>query len=352
MKSKGWNKVASHDFQERDQLQLMYAMVDKVGLPRNFHSFMFTFIQRQDTVLVLLGHPPKDLIQQALQLPELPTKLMIDQEEMHDAPKTYDLWPFQGEVKRYAINVPLEEALRQVGVIAPEPSRAAADVSPIILPTVLVSGLADGINPCAFAVMAFFTALLFALRRTRQQIMELGIAYIVGMYFTYFLLGLGLMRAIELLGQPHVVLQAGGALAIALGLVQIKDVVAPNLPLHVTVPKPGWEMIQSWARRANMPAAFVLGGLVGLCTLPCSGGIYVVILGLLSSRMSYVSGLGYLALYNLMFIVPLVGILLFVNNRPVSLTLAGWERSHTRTMHAAIGAVMVALGVLILGWLH
>ncbi len=350
--SQGGSKVITHDFQNPDDLQLLSAMAEEVGLPKEFNSFMFTFVRRGQAELVFLGHPPMDLIQQALRLPELPARLLIDQEEMHDAPKTYDLWPFEGEVKQYSIKVPLEEALRQANVLKSEPVRTPSQGSSALLPTVLLSGLADGINPCAFAVMAFFTALLFALRRSRQQILAMGAAYIVGMYFTYFLLGLGLLRALDLFGQPHLITQAGGVIAIALGLIQIKDGLLPGLPLHLTVPKPGWEMIQSLARRTGLPMAFVLGGLVGLCTLPCSGGIYVAILGLLSSQVSYATGLGYLLLYNVMFVLPLLGILLVISSRPMSLALAGWERRNSLSTHAIVGAVMVALGVLILGWLH
>lgn len=350
--SQSGSKVVTHIFQKPDDLQLLNKMAEEVGLPKEFNSFMFTFIRRGEAQLVLLGHPPQDLILQALRLPDLPSKLLIDQPEMHEGAKTYDFWPFEGEVKRVDIKVPLEEALRQANVLKAQPVRTPSQSSSILLPTVLLSGLADGINPCAFAVMSFFTALLFALRRTRQQIFKLGAAYIAGMYVTYFLLGLGLMRALDLFGQPHLVIQAGGTVAIILGLIQIKDGILPGLPLHLTVPKFGWEMIQSWARRTSTPAALALGGLVGLCTLPCSGGIYVAILGLLSAQTSYTLGLGYLTLYNVMFVLPLVGILLAVNSRPVSLALAGWERKNAASIHLVIGVVMVVLGVLIVGWLH
>lgn len=332
-------------------MELLIKMGDEIGLPRSFSSHMFTFVKREGSVFVLLGHPPRDLIEQVLKLSGAVSKLVIIQEEMHIAPSTYDLWPFQGEIKRYPINTPLDEALRLADALKSQPVPPAQDASPLLLPTVLAAGLADGINPCAFAVMAFFTALLFALRRTRQQILQMGTAYIVGMYVTYFVLGLGLLRTLDLLNQPHLFTQGGAVLVILFGLVQVKDAVFPGAPLHLTVPKPGWELIQSWARRANLPAALVLGGLVGLCTLPCSGGIYVAILGLLTSQANYATGIGYLSLYNLMFILPLAAILLVIGNRPMSLALANWERHHTRSLHGVIGVIMVGLGIFILGWL-
>ncbi|MBI2907402.1 MAG: hypothetical protein HYX92_07095 [Chloroflexi bacterium] len=361
-------------------MQLLIGMLEKIQLPRKFNSHMFTLTERGGTTLVLLGHAPRFLLDQALDLPGLPRKLVIAQEEMHSTPKTYDVWPFEGEVRTAPLTMTLYEALRlsapsrpaaapgatpvaktnpavEASPAAKDVSPATAtspppkDVSPVILPTVIAAGLADGINPCAFAVMAFFTAVLFALRRSRRHILKIGAAYIAAMYLTYFAIGLGLLRSLDLLGQPHLVIQAGAAIVIALGLIQLKDGLLPGLPLHLTIPRLGWQLIQSWARRANLLAAAVVGGLVGLCTLPCSGGIYVAILGMLSSQTGFVDGFGYLALYNLMFIVPLIVILLAITSRPMSLALAGWERAHTRALHGATGAIMVALGVFILGWL-
>lgn len=344
--------IAIHDYTKSEDIRLLMAMSEQIALPDSFNSHLYTFIQRGDSVRVLLGHPPSQLIRQALQEQGMPKKLVVGQEEMKDNPGSYELWAFQGEVKRFEISMALDEALDQLDLVQGGSSSPDIYSSPVLLSTVLLSGLADGINPCAFAVMAFFTALLFALRRTRGYILRMGSAYIAGMYVTYFALGLGLLRVLTLVGQPHIITQAGGLIAIVMGLIQVKDGLWPNLPIHLTMPTLGWQATQTWARRTSTPAALVLGGLVGLCTLPCSGGIYVAILGLLSSQVSYTAGLGYLALYNVMFILPLLVILLVINSRPMSLALAGWERTHARSMHTAIGIVMVLLGILILGWLH
>lgn len=98
-------------------MKALTTMADATALPKDFSSYMFTFVQREDAIVVLLGHPPLGLIEQALKTPRLPSKVMINQEEMHEAPTTYDLWPFDGEVKRFAINVPLGDALRQIGAL-------------------------------------------------------------------------------------------------------------------------------------------------------------------------------------------------------------------------------------------
>lgn len=220
----------------------------------------------------------------------------------------------------------------------------------MLLPAVLVAGLLDGINPCAFAVMAFLVAFLFAIRRARWQVLFVGTSYIVGMYLVYFALGLGLLRALNLPGQPHLVARASAGLVIMLGLVQLKDGLFPQLPLHLSMPVPAWNAARALMTRTGPLSAAALGGLVGLCTVPCSGGIYLGILGLLTAETTYLAGVGYLAIYNVMFILPLTAILLLVANRPTARALAVWERGHTQAMHLLAGLTMLALGILILAW--
>jgi cytochrome c biogenesis protein CcdA len=69
------------------------------------------------------------------------------------------------------------------------------------------------------------------------------------------------------------------------------------------------------------------GFLVGLCTFPCSGGIYIAIIGLLASQTTYLRGVSYLGLYNLAFIAPLLIILAGVGNQRVMHHIRLAERS-------------------------
>ncbi|MDO8692034.1 MAG: cytochrome c biogenesis protein CcdA [Dehalococcoidia bacterium] len=220
----------------------------------------------------------------------------------------------------------------------------------VLLPMVLTAGLLDGINPCAFAVMAFLVAFLFAIRRTRWHVLRIGGSYIVGMYLLYFALGLGLMRALSIPGQPHLVARASASFVILLGVIQLKDGLFPQIPVHLSMPSSAWGSIKRLMERTGPLSAAGLGALVGLCTVPCSGGIYLGVLGLLASQVTYLTGVAYLAGYNLMFILPLVGILVLATNRPASRALAGWERSHTKAMHLVAGAAMLGLGAGIFIW--
>ena len=101
--------------------------------------------------------------------------------------------------------------------------------------------------------------------------------------------------------------------------------------------------------RASLPAVFGLGVLVGLCEFPCTGGPYLMILGLLHDQKTFVPGLGYLLWYNLLFIAPLVVILLLAADTAVLDRISHWQKNNQSRMRLYGGLLMVGLAALI--WL-
>ncbi|MEN4098696.1 MAG: cytochrome c biogenesis protein CcdA, partial [Anaerolineaceae bacterium] len=103
-------------------------------------------------------------------------------------------------------------------------------------------------------------------------------------------------------------------------------------------------------KQATLPATIGVGFLVGLCTFPCSGGIYVSIITLLNARTTLTWGLAYLFLYNIVFVLPLLVILFSLGNRAVARRWASWEREHALKIRFWYGLVMVAMGAAMLLW--
>ena len=100
--------------------------------------------------------------------------------------------------------------------------------------------------------------------------------------------------------------------------------------------------------KGSLPAVFLLGILVGLCEFPCTGGPYLMVLGLLHDSTTYLPGLGYLLLYNLIFILPLVIILLIASNQMLLGKVQAWQTKERGWMRLGGGVAMVGLGMLIL----
>ena len=98
-----------------------------------------------------------------------------------------------------------------------------------------------------------------------------------------------------------------------------------------------------------IPAALLGGFLIGLCTIPCSGAIYLAIVALLAAQHNPLTAYGYLLLYNVLFIAPLLAILVLASSRPLLTRLARWQREHRERVRLVIGAGVTALGLLLLG---
>ena len=63
---------------------------------------------------------------------------------------------------------------------------------------VVLAGLIDGVNPCAFATILFFVSYLAVSRRQRREMLLVGGAFALGVFVTYFAVGLGAMRLLLL----------------------------------------------------------------------------------------------------------------------------------------------------------
>ncbi|MFQ6106210.1 MAG: cytochrome c biogenesis protein CcdA [Thermoplasmata archaeon] len=340
----GLSTVQKKDYiNERSYRGELSAINEQLGIPSHLQSHIATFVKK-DITMVFEGHVPEHVItdlmanSSALNL----SKILVYQEEMSN-PTTYTAWGFEGEDREYAIDVPISEFLLWFDQ---GPGTGSTEAS--LLPLVLVTGFLDGINPCAIAVLLFFITFLFVIRRTRGNVARMGAVYILSIFFVYFFIGIGLLRAIVLSGQPHLLAYVGSSLILVLGTLSLLQYFFPNLPLTFKMPEKTWTRTKDWIFKATLPSSLVAGLLVGLCTFPCSGGIYVAVLTLLASQTTYFEGVGYLYLYNIMFVLPLVLILVFTSNRFVARKIATWERSNSRAIILFSGVVMILLGVAFL----
>jgi cytochrome c biogenesis protein CcdA len=69
---------------------------------------------------------------------------------------------------------------------------------------------------------------------------------------------------------------------------------------------------------------------------------------MLNAKTTLAWGVSYLALYNVLFVLPLIAILLAVGNRFAAKSWARWERDHALRIRLWYGVVMVAMGVAML----
>ncbi len=220
--------------------------------------------------------------------------------------------------------------------------------------TVVFAGLVDGLNPCAFATLIFLVSYLTFSGRKGREVIVVGGAFTFGVFLAYLGVGLGLYKALDLLGGALTALSrwvyAFTALMCALLAIlsfmdflkarrgEIRDM---SLKLPEALRKRVNAVVRSGQRvRAFVAGAFLTGVFVSLIELACTGQIYLpTIIFVLSIPELRVQAISYLLLYNLVFILPLVVVFVLVYYGTTSHQLGRFlERN---TARVKLGAVIL-----------
>lgn len=209
--------------------------------------------------------------------------------------------------------------------------------------SVLVAAAVDSINPCTIAVLAVLLAYLTSIR-DQKKLLQIGLVYIGTVFVVYLVSGLGVLVFVQRSGFSEFVFTLAGSVAVIAGLINIGEALLKPGEFSLSIPESQKNRINRYIRRAAIPSTIVLGSLVSVVELPCTGGMYLAILGLLGSRMTFVEGLPYLILYNLIFVLPLVVILLVVYSGVSPDRIDAWRTGKRRWVRFAMGSVMLGLG--------
>lgn len=226
----------------------------------------------------------------------------------------------------------------------------------ITLPAVVMAAAIDGINPCAFTVLLLFITAMLATMQAgtqtvnaiRARLLGQGGIYIAAVFLTYLGLGVGFLKVLDVFTRQHLPARLGALVAILFGLWMLKDFFLPELGWRLQAPGQVGQLARDMAKRATVPALIVGGFLIGLCTVPCSGAVYLGVLSLLALQPSAMLGFGYLVLYNFIFVLPLVIILVLASARPTLNRLAHWNLHHKEWVRLALGGGVVVMGLIIL----
>lgn len=339
--------LTQHDYiNERSNRALLTEFNQEWQIPFELQSHIEAFIGPN---LVFGGHIPEPTMRYVLENPDRYDRLLIYQDEMHGNATDYKVWDFNGPIETYLIDEPITTYLDTHQTHSESSvSFPAKETFTKLFLIITGSAFLDGINPCAISVLLFFIAFLFSIKKTRQSILKMGLVYIAAIYLAYFLIGIGLAQAFIITGSPHLMAKIGAWLVIALGIIQLLGMVFPKFPIRLRIPISTKAALEKWLYKGTTPTAFIGGFIVGLCTFPCSGGIYVAIIGLLSGTGTYAQGLGWIMWYNLIFVSPLLIILALAANPKTTEQLHRLERKESKHAKFLIGVTMIALGVIIL----
>ncbi len=222
----------------------------------------------------------------------------------------------------------------------------------LTLAAVLGGALIDAWNPCAIGVLLLLVSLILASSDKRPFLWLFGLFYVAGVYLTYFLIGLGLLQAMDFFGIHNFFAYLSAVLLIVFGTAHIRPTLVSWIPgvrwlVACKVPHGQRQAIE----RGAIFSGLAFGILVGICEFPCSGGVYMGIVALLAATTTFWQGLGYLAIYNLIFVLPLLVILLAMKHPAVIRRLESLHGALSHKLTVAMGWIMVVAGGLLLLWL-
>lgn len=223
------------------------------------------------------------------------------------------------------------------------------------------AAIVDSINPCAIAVLLILLGTLLAVKK-RKRLLRAGIAFTVSIYIAYFLFGIGLLSVLTLTGVSYYFYKVIGGLAILIGLLNIKDYFWYGKIVLMEIPLKWRPRLKKLLKGVTSPAgAFIVGFAVCLFELPCTGGPYLVILGLLAEKATKWAAMPLLLYYNLIFILPLIIIISIVyysmkkieeHGQEKKVDIRGeiekWRKKNTKLLHLIAGIIMLILGLIIL----
>jgi hypothetical protein len=217
--------------------------------------------------------------------------------------------------------------------------------------TVLIAGM-DAFNPCAFFVLLFLLSLLVH-QRSRKRMLAIGLVFVAIsglMYFAFMAAWLGVFLIV---GSLPWITAAAGLIALMIGILNIKDFLAFGRGVSLSIPEAGRSDLFQRVRAvlnadglsATLAATVVLAVAANFYELLCTAGFPMVYTRLLSLQVQdALVQHAWLALYNLIYVLPLLAIVLLFVRTMGARKLSAREG---RLLKLLSGLMMLGLGGLL-----
>ena len=253
-------------------------------------------------------------------------------------------------------------------------TRQALPVAPLSLPflgdlqtkawslptyTVILAGL-DAFNPCAFFVLLFLLSLLVH-ARSRARMFTIGGIFVFFSGLLYFVFMAAWLNVFLLIGKIDFITTLAGALAVVIAAINIKDYFWFKQGVSLSIPdgaKPGlFRRMRGLVNTDNqitmIVAAVGLAAFANIYELLCTAGFPMVFTRILTlHELSASAYYFYLLLYNLIYIVPLIIIVVLFS---VTLGARKLQEDQGRILKLLSGMMMLGLGLVLLveaDWLN
>ncbi len=239
----------------------------------------------------------------------------------------------------------------------------------ITFAAIVINGLIDGINPCAFAVIVFFISFLTIYGYNKKEVIYVGSAYCLAVFLTYILLGFGFFKVLYALEGFQALIKVFYILTAAVCFIffglsvydflvyrKTKDSKTMLLQLPASLKARINKVIGFFLRGKNTDsplrliiASFAVGFIVSLVEAVCTGQVYIpTIVLILQDPQFRVRAILYLLLYNVMFILPLLGVFILSAAGCKSEGISNCFKRHLGLTKILLSLVFLVLGIMLI----
>jgi hypothetical protein len=228
------------------------------------------------------------------------------------------------------------------------------DSSQVALPLfTVVIALLDSVNPCAFFVLTFLLSLLTHLSSSKKMLLIGGtfVFFSAAMYFVFMAAWFNLFYLTRTL---RAVTIAAGAVAVCMALLNIKDFLFFKKGISLTIPDGKRNVLiarmGTLTTTGRIPAMVAGAALLAIGAnfyeMLCTAGFPMVYTKVLTLRkMGMAEYYVYLLMYNVIYVVPLVGIVVLFAVTLGSRKMTEWQG---RVLKLASGLMMITLGIVLI----
>lgn len=240
------------------------------------------------------------------------------------------------------------DAAPEAGITLPLLGEVRGGETSLLLVTAVIAAL-DAFNPCAFFVLLFLLSLLVN-TRSRRRMLFIGGVFVFFSGLVYFLFMAAWLNLFLLSGMQGILTLAAGVVAVVMAAINIKDFFFPGVGVSLSIPeekKPGLFQRMRALLQSSSLAALTLGTVAlalaaNSYELLCTSGLPMVY-----TRILTLEGLPtldyylYLLLYNVIYVIPLLLIVLLFT---ATLGRRKLRAEEGRLLKLLSGLMMLALG--------
>lgn len=234
------------------------------------------------------------------------------------------------------------------------PLLGSVDTTATSLPllTVMIAGM-DSFNPCAFFVLLSLLGLMVH-ARSRNRMLFVGGVFVFFSGFIYFLFMAAWLNLFLVMGQVALITRIAGGLSLVIALINIKDFFLFKNGVSLTIPdsaKPKlFERMRRLLRTSSLLSLLlgttVLAVAANSYELLCTAGFPMVYTRILTLHgLSKASYYLYLMLYNVVYVIPLLLIVVLFGITLGKRQLTEWQG---RLLKLVSGAMMLGLALVLL----